>query len=1139
MFEDIRRDDEGLVEIGGESYYRIVGVDRMSPFLMSVVSDGDRWMFVSSGGALTAGRRDASQALFPYETDDRLHQAGNAIGPSTRLRVVAPHQQTFWEPFATRPQAETRRSIAKAVLSEAVVFEEQHVGLGLTFSYRWGSAERFGFVRTVTLRNDSRERVEIDAIDGLVDLVPYGLEPAVQQQLSNLSNAYKRSEIIDRATRLAAFTLEAPVSDTAEPEEVLRATVVWSTGLDGAVDLDASSLAAFETGQESEPQHLLTGRPGSYLLHGALSLEPGESATWHIVADVGRDHVDVVDLRHWLEAAPDPAADLESAVRETGRSLARIMARADAEQLTGDAVACAHHASNVTYNVMRGGVPLDGYLIDTNDFAEFMTRRNRRVAGRCADWQAELPDSIERRDLLGRIADTGDVHLGRLGDEYLPFSFSRRHGDPSRPWNQFSIRVTGPDDEPLIYFEGNWRDVFQNWEALCASFPEYLPSVVSLFVNASTADGHNPYRITRDGIDWEVPDPDDPWANIGYWGDHQIVYLLRLLEATDAFLPGEIERRLTARSCTYADVPYRIAPYAELVRDPKSTIEYDVTAEARSSRRVAEIGADGKMLVGDDGDVVLVTLAEKLLVAVLAKLSNFVPGGGIWLNTQRPEWNDANNALVGYGLSMVTLFHLRRFLDVLRNLISSVPADLEISSEVAIWLDEIIEVLGRGPIDDAGEHDVERRTVMDRLGEVASAYRTTIYEAGFSGVTTSTPPARIVELCDLAIGHLDVSIRSSRRSDGLVDSYNLIRFTADDQAAIQHLPPMLEGQVAALTRGLLTPHEQADLLDDLFESELYRADQQSFVLAPPRRPPAFLDKNVVDPDAVAGNPLLVALVEAGERSVIHVDADGVHRFAAELGTEPQLSARLDELAAQAEWVSLVEAYRPATLDVYEMVFGHRSYLGRSGSMYAYEGIGSIYWHMVTKLLLAVQEACSDAERRDAAPEDLERLVSSYRRVRAGLGFNKSAEEFGAVPIDPYSHTPSHAGAQQPGMTGAVKEEILARPRELGVHIEDGRVVFDSLLLQSSELLDRAQIWSVRTSDGGEISVDLDAGMLGLTLCQVPVTVAATTGEPSVMVEFADGSAERHRGDRLDAATSAAVFGRTGEVTKIRADVRIG
>ena len=67
------------------------------------------------------------------------------------------------------------------------------------------------------------------------------------------------------------------------------------------------------------------------------------------------------------------------------------------------------------------------------------------------------------------------------------------------------------------------------------------------------------------------------------------------------------------------------------------------------------MGADGRLLLRPDGSVYHVNLAEKLLVPLLSKLSNLVPDGGIWMNTQRPEWNDANNALVGQGLSMVTL----------------------------------------------------------------------------------------------------------------------------------------------------------------------------------------------------------------------------------------------------------------------------------------------------------------------------------------------------------------------------------------------------------------------------------------------------------------------------------------------------
>ena len=56
------------------------------------------------------------------------------------------------------------------------------------------------------------------------------------------------------------------------------------------------------------------------------------------------------------------------------------------------------------------------------------------------------------------------------------------------------------------------------------SFSLFLKKSATL--NASTADGYNPYRITNNGIEWEEPDDSDPWASIGYWGDHQIIYLL-------------------------------------------------------------------------------------------------------------------------------------------------------------------------------------------------------------------------------------------------------------------------------------------------------------------------------------------------------------------------------------------------------------------------------------------------------------------------------------------------------------------------------------------------------------------------------------------------------------------------------------
>ena len=91
------------------------------------------------------------------------------------------------------------------------------------------------------------------------------------------------------------------------------------------------------------------------------------------------------------------------------------------------------------------------------------------------------------------------------------------------------------------------------------------------------------------------------------------------------------------------------------------------------------------------------------------------------------------------------------------------------------------------------------------------------------------------------------------------------------------------------------------------------------------------------------------------------------------------------------------------------------------------------------------------EAADQSAPELPALIAHYRRVREGLGYRKSAADWGAFPADPYSHTPGEGGAQQPGMTGQVKEEILTRWGELGLRVRGGRVHFDPVLLDEAEL----------------------------------------------------------------------------------------
>ena len=51
-------DGQFMVEDDSE-WFRIDHYDRLDPFLMTVVTSDDHWMYVSSSGALAAGRHSA------------------------------------------------------------------------------------------------------------------------------------------------------------------------------------------------------------------------------------------------------------------------------------------------------------------------------------------------------------------------------------------------------------------------------------------------------------------------------------------------------------------------------------------------------------------------------------------------------------------------------------------------------------------------------------------------------------------------------------------------------------------------------------------------------------------------------------------------------------------------------------------------------------------------------------------------------------------------------------------------------------------------------------------------------------------------------------------------------------------------
>ena len=1123
------------VNLDGEVFYQIANYDHMKDFFISVVSDSNHWLFISTRGGLSAGRINPDNAIFPYYSDDKISDGSPYTGSRTLALVTSDNKTSLWEPFSEQYDGiyNITRNLYKNVIGDKLIFEEINHDLAVTFRYAWRTSDKFGFVKSSTLSNNSDSAVNIEIVDGIENLLPYGVEPDVQNSLSCLVDAYKKNEL-QADSGLGLYTMSSILVDRAEPSEALSATTVWSTGLNNAKKLISSiQLDRFRQGLDLEQETDVRARRGAYFVNAEIDLAAESEKSWSIVADINQGPADVKNLIAFLDADSNIAAEIEADIALGSKNLSRIVGVSDGLQVTEDKLSANHHFSNVLFNVMRGGLFVDNYEVPKSDLINFVKGFNRKIFSQFENFFNGLDNTFHYSDLIQAATEQGDAGLQRLCFEYLPLSFSRRHGDPSRPWNKFSINVKKEDGSQLLDFQGNWRDIFQNWEALSFSIPNFIESMICKFVNASTADGYNPYRITKSGIDWEKSDPSDPWANIGYWGDHQIIYLQKFLEFSNDYHPGTLSNFLTQDLFCYANLPYRIKGYQDLLKDPHNTIDYDDDVELLIDQRVEEVGADGRLVWDNQGSVYNVNLTEKLLVTVLAKLSNLIPEGGIWMNTQRPEWNDANNALVGFGVSMVTLYYTRRYQQYLLDLFSAVDFDeVSVSQEVADLLASIHSTFESNKHLLAGKiSDADRKKILDSLGVAATVFRSDIYTKNFSGDRAQVKTSDLIAFFETSLEYIDHTIRANRREDGLYHAYNLMT-ASEDGVAVTHLYEMLEGQVAVLSSGYLSPEESLDVLVALRKSSVYTARQHTYLLYPDRELTRFVDKNIIPSEQVDRSELLKTLLSDGDTSLIEADTQGGYHFNGGFNNVDSAKAAMQSLKADG-YEALVEKDQVLIEEIFEGIFNHRQFTGRSGGMYAYEGLGSIYWHMVSKLLLAALESFRKGAELGTDATVMGKLADCYFDIRAGIGFNKTPANYGAFPTDPYSHTPGFAGAKQPGMTGQVKEEVITRLMELGVIVAKGCITFNPFILRKAEFLSTADTLVYFDVKGSEKNVALAKGQLGFTYCQVPVVYGLATGsDTSIVVSYADGTQNTIAGNTIDAETSLQIFDKKGSVTQI-------
>ncbi len=1111
----MKKAEGSFVSLDGEQFYKISNYDKMEDFFMTITSSSDVWNFCWSQGGITAGRIDCDHEVFPYYTADKVSDLKNVTGPYFAVAIEENSKKTIWEPFASlffstsarfTEEENLERNIYKNSNGSKIWFEEINKDLGISFRYGWTSSAKFGLVKLTNITDLTGKKRTFKVLDGCRNIMPANSDNGTQVANSVLLDAYKKTDL-DLESNIALYTMSSVLTDKAEPSEGLRANVSWFTTSDRVLISDTVPVSFFKnlSADEKASETVVKGeRPASFIIKDVV-LEANGSATWEQVFDTWLTVSKVINLKKNIANRAEARKELLADIEATDGLLTTYLKEADGLQHTAHTMTQEHHRANVMFNIMRGGFFADNGKINVPDFLKFIGQRNKSKVSVAENALSSLTEkySISKNKIEELVLAANDPQLTRLYLEYMPIIFSRRHGDPSRPWNRFNIKLIDDAGDPILNYEGNWRDIFQNWEALSFSYPAYIKNMVAKFLNAMTSDGFNPYRINREGIDWECPEPNNPWAQYGYWGDHQVIYLTKLIEMWNNTDSASLLSSLDEQLYTSSNVPYRLKSYAEICKDPRSSLLFDAELSDLLKKEAKEHGSDKKLMQGKDGQPYLLSLTAKLLQIVIMKACNLVPAGGIWMNTQRPEWNDANNALAGWGLSVVTLCYLHRMIDLLIKLYSATEvSSFTLPTQVEEAFSAITKLYKETDADKAISDDTERKTFTDKAGMIFEKECQSLYTAGYDKTNTISKETLLAGLNDIMVV-VKKSIAANKRSDGLYHTYNTL-LLSENGMAIKNLQEMLEGQVAILSAGILSAQEVLDVTKAMKASALYEPRQTSYILYPNKELPLFMDKNLV---AEADVTNIKDLIARTGNNLLEKDSNGNYHF-----NDRFNNARIMQYVAEA----LPEGKKPtaeeekALLSLYEKTFNHQNFTGRSGTFYAYEGLGSIYWHMVSKLLLAVQENAFEAYKSGNPLAD--ELKKTYYEVRSGLSFNKTPELYGAFPADPYSHTPYHKGAKQPGMTGQVKEEVLTRWGELGVFIKDGQAIFNPLILNEEEFDEN--------------------GKLSFTWCGTDVSYAKT-GTQSVTVAYSNGKEEVQNNGTMTIAQTKALFQRDGLIKEIK------
>lgn len=793
------------------------------------------WAFyVNRGqGICSFGAESKDSQIMEFQPADKAYGMVFKYGFRTFLRWTgADGAVQCHEPFQAADIAGIEQTML--VSPHGLEIRERCPDKGIETSVRYfivPGMELPALARIVTVKNLSGREMELEILDGMPRIIPFGFKNSTVKFLSYTASSY--AEVHNAANRVPFCKIFTAQLDAAEViRELKPGNFHAAAGPDGLLPPFFDPAAVFE-----EDSSL--GFPRLFRDAGlaAITARPQCAVNKTPCAFAGMSSV----------LKPDQTATL-TAVSGHGETIEQV-------------------------NRLAPSLGAQAFVLAKEKEAEeLISSLTDKVATETA-----LPafDRYCRQTCLDNGLRGGfPAVLGERDGRPIVFHlYSRVHGDLERDYSQF---VTSPE----YYSQGNghYRDINQNRRSNNFINPAVGDFNIRQFMNLIQLDGYNPLHVECVKFTYDqgrplpdgLADPDGKLAellrhhfspgslakllldsgaapesvgpavsavlrdsrpifdarpcSLGNNIDH-FIYNLDLIEDFLSIHPDRLEPLLFDGGLTYYDSPTEVLPrIAKYVVVDGQVRQLGATRISEAKRqRIAARDGDPFAVRDSRGAIYQTNLAAQLLTLTVNKAALLDPDGmGIEMEAGKPGWNDALTGLPAiFGSSMPEVYELKRLVRFMLDSFRAFPGrGIRLHAEGHALMTALVKAIDTSNASSSADCDL---IFWDTVYTAREQYRRLTFD-GIDGAETAAGMAETVEVLEKILGKLEHGIAKAEREfslDGVPPTYFSREATdfelAGDPPVVKvkafkttALPLFLEGPVKALSVAG-TPEKAADI----------------------------------------------------------------------------------------------------------------------------------------------------------------------------------------------------------------------------------------------------------------------------------------------------------------------------------------